>query len=102
MVTHTKTQKDEMKGVMCMILFFLTILFILKLVISIISFPWKWHQNDNRFTSGIILQDNLIKSKYELMGSGLSVECFGAYSNYKLKNNESVNLERTITVCGKH
>ena len=76
------------------------LIFICYLLICIIKYPWLLKDTDgNSFSSGIIMKDYVLKSKYELISYGYSIECLGGYSNFKLKNNESLNLDKEIMVC---
>lgn len=56
-------------------------------------------RSEDNFESGLIFKDQLLKSKYEKIGSGNSLECFGGYTKYKMKNNKSVSFNTYLIVC---
>lgn len=56
-------------------------------------------KTEGYFESGILFKDRVLKSKYEQIGMGTALECFGGYKTYKMKNNKSINISQTIMVC---
>lgn len=76
---------------------------LLMILIFLGSYINRWKDtSDKYFERGYFYKDFILKEKYEYMGKGTSIECLGgSYKQYKLRNNNSLNIKKEIFVCDK-